>query len=243
MNTLPDAPPGAPLDEQVAQLKPRPGCVFLVLPIVGVALTFLAYGWLLWNGWIGRPATGPEVEIAFEGCPEAAPVVVARLQEMGLGAPPTSQRPGGFSVTAQLPTATMSPTRFAADLAVPGRLEFRHGEELLADEGDLVYAGVRLDVMMTPSTLVILEAEARDRVYARMGADPGGKTRMILDGVEVWSFSHQTPSMNGEFEIPPSAANDQERMELAAARGIALQQGPLPCPVKVVSATTVGAAP
>lgn len=234
--TLPDAPPGAPLHEQVEQLKPRPGCVFLVLPIVGVVLTFLAYGYLLWNGMVGRPASGPEAELAFEACPDAAAVVGARLAEMGLGEPPITASPTGFSVRVRLPSADADPAAFAAVLAMPGRLELRHGDELLADEGDLTYAGVRLDVMMSPSTLVVLEPGARDRVYARMGADPGGKTRMILDGIEVWSFSHQTPSMNGEFEIPPSASDDRARMELAAARGIALQQGPLPCPVRVASA-------
>ncbi len=229
MDTVPQRPEDVPLEQKVEQLRPRAGCVLLLLPVVAVFLTFLAYAWLLWSGWNGRPATGPEVQFAFAGCPEAAPVVVDRLDDMGLGRPEVRPAPDGFALTVRLPAPDTDPAALASTLATVGRFEMRDGDEVLATHDDIAYAGVRLDVTMSPSTLVVLRPEGRDRVYARMREQPGGSTAMVLDGEEVWRFSNRRPTMNGEFEIPPDAANDRARMELAAARGIVLNHGPLPC--------------
>lgn len=233
MDILPDAPPGAPLEQQVEQLKPRPGCLLLLIPLLAVVATFLAYAWLFWNGMAGRPATGPLVDVSFEGCEDAAPVVLARIEDMGLAPIEVVPGPTGFRTRVQLPSSDTDAHAFADVLASPGQFQLRDGDEVLADHTEIASAGVRLDVTMSPSTLIVLEPDARDRVYARMGEKPDGKLQMWVDGELVWSFSNRKPSMNGEFEIPPDAANDQARMELAAGRGIALNSGPLPCTLTV----------
>ena len=234
MKTAPDRPQDVPLEERVEQLKPRPGCVLLGIPVLAVVATFIAYAWLFWNGWVGRPASGPEVELAFEGCGEASDIVLDRLEDMGLGRPGVTRSATGFRLTTQLPSAESTAAELGAVLATPGRFEMRDGAEVLATHQDIAYAGVRLDLTMSPSTLVMLQDAGRDRVYARMGEKPDAKTHMYVDGVEVWAFGNRKPSMNGEFEIPPDAEDDKARMKLAAARGIVLNHGPLPCEVRVV---------
>lgn len=239
MEILPERPVGAPLETRVEQLKPRPGCLLLGIPVLAVVATFVAYAWLFYNGMIGRPATGPTVELHFAGCQDAGAVVVERVADMGLGRPEVRTHPGGFQVRVQLPTPTTDPMDLASTLATTGAFQMRDGDEVLVDSGDIASAGVRLDLGMSPSTLVVLEPEGRDRVYARMGERPDAKTSMWIDGVEVWSFGNRRPSMNGEFEIPPDAANDEERMKLAARRGIVLNHGPLPCTLTVTEARVV----
>ena len=92
---------------------------------------------------------------------------------------------------------------------------------------------------MSPATLVVLSDSARDTVYGDMNGHPEGSMDLWLDGEKVWTMSNLKPTQNGEIEVPPDAENDQARMELAAGRGIALNNGPLPCPVEVVGTTVV----
>lgn len=233
MKTTPDPLPEVPLEDKVEQLKPRPAAILLLVPLLAVLATFFAYVYLFASGWVGRAASGPEVELAFHGCPDASPVVLDRIEDMGLGRPEVRTTEDGFRLAVNLPSADTDPEQLAGVLATTGRFEMRDGDEVLATHDDISYAGVRLDVTMSPSTLITLHDEGRDRVYARMGDKPDAKTAMVIDGEQVWAFGNRRPSMNGEFEIPPDAENDQARMELAAGRGIFLNHGPLPCDLTV----------
>jgi hypothetical protein len=179
---------------------------------------------------IGRPAEGPAVELTFQGCPDAADIVVARAADMGLS-PTLRPSTGGFIVALTLPTADTDTGPLADVLATTGLFTLRAGDLVLATQDHIVSAGVRLDMTMSPSTLIVIEPAARDRAYTHMNGNPEGKLQIELDGVEVWNFSNRKPSMHGEFEIPPDAKDDRARMELAAGRGIYLNNGPLPCPV------------
>ena len=230
--------PQPPSKEQIEALKPRGGFVLLGAPIVAIGFVFVAYGWLLFNGWVGRSASGPEATYLVSGCPEAAEVMRARVAEMGLPEPVVAATEGGFVFTVALPSAATDPEAFGETLSAPGRFAMHGGGEVLATEAQIASAGVRMDLTMTPATLVVLDDEGTSRVYDWMNRQPDERTRIELDGVEVWSFGNRKTTTNGEFEIPPSADDDRLRMELAASRGIILNDGPLPCPVTLQRQST-----
>ena len=238
MPDLPNAPP-ALTHEDITRLKPSAGCFFLAIPVVAILAVFLAYVWLFYNGWIGRPASGDGVEYTFRACSEAQDVVRSRVEDMGLADLEIRPTDDGFLLSMTLPSAETRPEDLARVLASPGTFEIRAGDRVLADIDGVASAGVRLDLTMSPSTLVVLTDSARDTVYGHMNGHPEGSMDLWLDGEKVWTMSNLKPTQNGEIEVPPDAENDRARMELAAGRGIALNNGPLPCPVEVAGTTVV----
>lgn len=231
MQDVPKPPP--PTLEHIEQMKPKGGFVLLGAPIVGIVVVFALYAWLLFNGWIGKPATGPQVTYAVQGCAEAAQVMQGRIEEMGLAPATITAVPGGFELSVGLPTAETDPGTFGQTLGARGHFAMRAGDQVLATHEHVVSAGVRMDLTMTPATLVVLDEVGTKQVYAWMNGSPDARTQMDIDGVEVWSFHNQKTTTAGEFEIHPSAEDDQSRMELAASRGIILARGPLPCDVQI----------
>lgn len=225
--------PTPPIDAQeIDRLRPRGGCLILAAPPVAIVAVFIAYAWLIYNGWVGRPADGDVVTLQFEACEAAAPVVQARVEDMGLGEPDLAFDGGRLTVRAQLPARPDAAKDIAHTLSQPGELEVLDDEgNVLMTSADIDYAGVRLDITMSPSTLVVMTEAGRDRVFDYIREHPGGKLHYRIDGTDVWSHGNQKPLGPGEIEIPPDAEDDQARIQLAASRGIALNNGPLPCPV------------
>ena len=215
------------------------GLLILALPIVGVVLTILAYAVLVGFGVRGRTAEGEHRELAFSGCPEAAPVVADRLRDMGL-VPTPVERTDGFAFDVVLPAEADVAARIPTTLAIPGRLEIRGDGEVLATSADVRASSVRMDLMMVPSTLVNLGPDAAERVTTWVRAHPEGKLEFWLDGVAIGTQSSQNPVGKGEVEIapmrrevagsPPEELDDRSRW-LAVAEWSVVIDHPLPCAV------------
>ncbi len=214
-----------PRQRAPAVMTPRPGCLLLGIPVLAIVAVFLAYVWLIFTGLAGREAAGERVEIHFEACTEAIDVVERRVAEMGLGDPDLTRQPGGFRLVATLPDDEGVAHSIPTTLSTPGFLTV-HGLDAdlgtppVLDHTGVSSSSVRLDLTMSPTTLVQLERDAILALRSYQKADPGGRFEIRIDGEKVAEWSNQKSLGPGELEIPPDAANDQARMELAAARGI-----------------------
>lgn len=229
------------MDADTPEFKaPRAGCFLLAMVPTAVVLVFLAYGIFGIFVYLGRPADGERVAIDIRACAEAAGPVGDRLDAMGLADHDVTPRPDGFTITTTLPSDERVASGIPETLVEAGRFEVRTAEDqrLLVTNQDLVSAGVRMDLMLRPSTFVVLNPEARARVDAHVEAEPGGKLVYSYDGEEVWTELNRAERSPGELEFPPSGRDDEDRMHIAARRGIVLDH-PLPCEAELVSVTPV----
>jgi len=230
--------PQSPTPEE---MMPRPAAIFLAAPLVAIAIVFGLYAYLFAHGWTGRAAAGATVKMHFSACAQAEEVVRTRVEEMGLGAPEFHSATDGFSLTAVLPDEPESVEQIPATLATRGLFELRGGgNELLVDNGAVVSSGVRLDMTMTPTTLIVLTLEGAKVVAKHMNGDPDGRMSYFIDGAEVHDQSNRKPFSDAELEIPVIAENDRAVMARAAHFGIIIGN-PLPCDAKVASEVVIAA--
>lgn len=214
---------------------PTWGCLIYAAPLVAVPMVFAAYGYLFYSGLGGRPADGARVEIAFDGCEAAGPIIEARVQRMGLGDPVFGTRDSGPMIEVTLPTDEEVANDVPTTLARTGAFEIRAGDEVLFDNSALTDATVRMDIMMSPWVVLRLQEDAEASLHAHQKTDLSAETSYWIDGVKLGRISNQKTVMGGEVELPGDAANDRARMQRAAADALVLSSGPLPCSVSVVS--------
>ena len=222
---------------------PRPAAIFLLAPVVAIAIVFGLYLYLFASGYIGRPASGETVEMRFEGCDAAREVILDRAEEMGLGTPRmVDEGRERFTLTAVLPDEPEAVSAIPVTLSTAGVLALRADGEVLVSSADVVSSGVRLDLTMTPTTLVVLTLEGARAVAAHMNAHPDGRMAFVLDGEVIHDQSNRKPFSEAELDIPPSAANDRARMALAAHRGIIIGS-PHRCDVALIGTKILVPAP
>jgi hypothetical protein len=147
-----------------------------------------------------------------------------------------------FALTAVFPDEPEALEDIPRTLSTRGLLEIRGGGEVLITNDDVEIAAVRLDLTMTPSTLIVVTMDGAKRVARWMNSDPEGRMVYFIDGVEVYESSNHKPFSDAELEIPPNAANDRAQMALAAHWGIVIGH-PLPCDLTVTSTRVVDRAP
>ena len=223
--------PQSPTPEE---MMPRPAAIFLLAPIVAVGIVFVLYAYLFWHGYVGRSASGETVEMRFEGCAPSRDVVEARAVEMGLGTPRLEGGEGSrYTLTAVLPDEPEALSAIPETLATRGLMELHGGGEVLLTNADLVSSSVRLDITMSPTTLLVLTLDGAKTVAKHMNTYPDDRMDYFLDGEKIHDQSNRKPFSELELEIPPSAENDRARMGLAAHRGIIMGL-PLPCEVSLL---------
>ncbi|MCA9491284.1 MAG: hypothetical protein KC621_15240 [Myxococcales bacterium] len=222
------------VDPDDPRLKTRPiwGLAILVLPIVGVVVVTLAYVVMVSLGLQGRAADGAPMEIELTACDEARAVVSDRLDEMGFTAK-LEPSPGGLLARFEGPTDPEVRASLPTTLATPGLLELRGGDRVLATQEDVVDATVRLDAMMTGSTLIHLSPGAADRVRAYVRETPSGQLDFFVDGERVGGQRNDAVTV-GEVEIAPPIDDDPQRLRAVAHWAVVIDH-PLPCRVTVVS--------
>ncbi|MBA2320903.1 MAG: hypothetical protein H0V89_07100 [Deltaproteobacteria bacterium] len=212
-------------------LMPRKGALFLLIPVMLIPVVFCAWGVMLWSGLTGRQPDGDEVAIAVSGCPEAREALAARALDMGLVAE-IDDRAGGFSIRTRLPADPAAAASIPEAFPPPGQIEVRGGATILATNGDVAEATVRLDLTLSPATLLRIHPEAAGRIANFVREDPGGRIEFVLDGAPVGYQLNREVSAN-ELEIWVLEGEDRERLTVAAQRGVVIDH-PLPCPVALL---------
>jgi hypothetical protein len=234
-------------DEGALQARGRIGMLVLILPILSIVTTGAAYAIAMWYGVAGRPAQGPLVRIDLDGCAEAEPLVRARVEQMGLPEVVFAPRPGGFSVTARLPDDPRTHASIPTTLAATGTFEVRpivgddDGAEVIVSRADVEFTSTYMAFLDAPKVLVQLKREPARALQQHMGAHPNDRLGYWVDGRRVTVRNNMPPESRGQITLDLGAATDIDRMDFAAAAGIVLEHGPLPCALTVASVTRLDA--
>jgi hypothetical protein len=227
---------------QATDALPRSGCLFFMLP-VGLAITVIvAYAVLFGAGMLGTGAAGERVVIAFSTCPEARPLIQARVEQMGLGQPEWAATPAGFDLTATLP-ATKAAPHIPTTLARGGVFALVTGEardgEVIIDNSGLVGAQLSLKELGNPLVIVELTNEAHKRLEAHMEAHVEDSISVWVDDELVLARPNDPPFRRTEVDVRAEGDDGEDNLRRAADWGILLTHGPLPCDARVDSVTPV----
>jgi hypothetical protein len=222
------------IEPLMKQARPGWALVFLAAPIAFFALVVVLYAGMWSVGMQGRAAEGGPFDLTVAACPEAVPVLEARLRDVGLPAQVEAlgagrylvhtARTGRDDVDGALPEALVQPGRFALTY---------EGRELFDNRG-ISEATFRLDGMMDMWLLLRLTDAGTDAVVeAVRGSRPGDRLIFVIDGAEVALQPTQRSVQRGEVEGIPLADMDQKtRMRLIAEWSMQIDH-PLPCPVSL----------
>ncbi len=211
--------------------RPLLGMALVLMPVLGVIVVTLAYVVTFGFGVAGRQARGSEITWRFSGCPEARPLLEARLADVGLQADWSDER-GGFLVTTQLTGDPAVDAGLPATLTTPGDLEIRAGRTVLGTTDDVTDASVRMDLFMVPYVLLSLDDDAAQRVKENVRADPQGKMTFHVDGEKIGWQSNTNPVSVGKLEVNLEMDGDERaRMHAVASWSVVLDHAPLPCRV------------
>jgi hypothetical protein len=193
-------------------IRPKAALVFLGAAIsVGVVLVGSTVGWYFLVANSSGTATGEVVNLSFVGCPEAAPVIAARLADYGM---PAEQHGMDFRVTlpGRMPDER---THIPAALAAPGVLAVSIDGTPKAVTVKSV--GVQLAFSGTPITLLMMSE-----------ALPEQGVSATIDGKKV-----DIEEVTGEeLQLAGRAGQSDEAIRIATDRAVSVRY-PLPCPVTV----------
>lgn len=220
------------MDIQPLLDQSRPGWALVILaaPVALFIAVVVLYVGMVSLGLQGRAAEGAPIEVVVETCPEALPVLEARLADVGL--PFEAREEGGgryrvlttgtgrADVDEALPSALLAPGRFALTY---------EGRELIDNDG-VDEATYRLDGMMDMWLLLDLDDEATDTVTeAVRSSKPGDRLDFLVDGVMVAMQPTHRSVQRGEVEgIPVDEMDQKTRMRRIAEWSMQIDH-PLPC--------------
>jgi hypothetical protein len=230
----------APLAEPLnMQRRGALGIVVLVVPVVSIIAVGIGYGILLWYGYAGRPAEGPNTRIDFEACPAAQAVIANRVERIGLPNPVFTATEKGFSLTVRMPADEKVAADIPATLVAPGKLEVARGEHdgLIASSEDIDDVSVSMGFMDAPRTWIKLKPAATARLKDAMSADMQGHISIWVDGEVVTRRKNAPPVADGQLDLAAEGQADVNVVTFAAAMGVVLSSGPLPCPVTLLGST------
>jgi hypothetical protein len=211
------------------------GLFLLALPVVSVLLVGGIYAVATWIGYQGRQADGPLVDMPFVGCPEAAALVQRRAEAMGLPELAATASADGFTLRARLPADPRVAAQIPQTLAAPGLFEIRpitggvDEATVLATRADLVEVNTFMDFLDTPKVALRLSGEKAEALKMHMSTHMDDSVGYWLDGRKVTTRRNAPPEAHGELRLDLMNASDLDRIEFAAAAGIVLEHGPLPC--------------
>jgi hypothetical protein len=196
------------MDEPLSR-RPRAVLAFMIAPVVlGVGLVGATVGWFATVQGTSGEAAGPPARLTFSGCPEADPVIEARLSDYGLA--PKREGPGVFVV--KTPGLDDDVAHLPVALSAPGKIEARAGEKAWTRFDQV---GVQLAFSGTPVTLVLFpEPLPQDGLAVTIDGEP----------VEIEGISGVELQIAGRSDTPAHA------LRLATDRAVQLRH-PLPCAV------------
>ncbi len=220
------------MDIQPLLDQSRPGWALVILaaPIALFVVVVVLYVGMVSLGLQGRAAEGAPIELVVETCPEALPVLEARLADVGLPFEAHEEGSGRYRVLTTgtgrvdvdeaLPAALLAPGRFA--------LTFE-GRELIDNDG-VDEATYRLDGMMDMWLLLDLDDAATDAVTeAVRSSKPGDRLDFLVDGAMVAMQPTHRSVQRGEVEgIPVDEMDQKTRMRRIAEWSMQIDH-PLPC--------------
>lgn len=238
----------APVDPlEMHKARSIAGLLLLIVPIVSIVTVGIAYLVLFSYGAEGQPASGERVAMRYAACPEAEPLIVARVEKMGLGEAEVRAEADGLTVIATLPAEERVAQAIPATLARTGTMAVRPEDDPDAEpfvtDAHIEYATVVLPFLDIPYAHVQLDADGAEALRSWMETHPEGATAVWVDGEVVSKRKNMPPEAEGQLSLQlMGEVTDLQRLDFAAETGLILDHGPLPCPVTLQEVTPVGGA-
>lgn len=230
----------------------------LVVPIVSIGLTLLAYLTLGSMGVQGRMPEGGKVAIQMKSCESAVPILEERMTFVGLSNDGLTVAGDEITINTRLPEDERSKESIPLDLAHTGAFEVRplvEGGPLdappILTEADIEYATVVHAFLAPPHVLVQLNKEAAKTLANHMETNFNDYLTLWVDGQRMTTRRNMPAEAEGKLEIhfttdpenPEVSRSDLDQIYLAARTAMTLEHGPLPCGTEVISVTPLSAEP
>lgn len=212
------------------------GILVLVIPIVSIVVVGLAYVVMIGVGSSGRPAEGDRVRLTFTGCADSRAVIARRVDRMGLAEPVFTDVADGYTLDVTMPEDPRAAGTIPPTLVAKGDLKVVEGEEgaVIAARDDIADVSTSMQFLDAPRTWIKLTPAASERLKAYMGANLAGHISVWVDGERVSRRKNAPPVEDGQLDVVPEGIkDDRAAVEFAAALGVILSSGPLPCSVSV----------
>ena len=220
------------MDIQPLLDQSRPGWALVILaaPIALFIAVVVLYVGMVSLGLQGRAAEGAPIELMVETCPEALPVLEARLADVGLPFEAEEEGGGRYRVRTTGTGRADVDEALPAALLAPGRFALTYDGTTLIDNEGVEEATYRLDGMMDMWLLLDLDEAATDAVTeAVRSSKPGDRLDFLVDGVMVAMQPTHRSVQRGEVEgIPVDDMDQKTRMRRIAEWSMQIDH-PLPC--------------
>ncbi|MFK7930394.1 MAG: hypothetical protein AB8H79_19555 [Myxococcota bacterium] len=221
---------------------PRAGCWFFMLPVVLAVLIFGAYIVLFGVGSMGSAAAGDRVQIDFDTCADARPLIEGRVEQMGLGDPVWSEHDGGLRLVATLPATAAAP-HIPATLARTGNLQVRAGltatDPIILGPEHITKAELSLKELGNPLVEVSMNLDGKSTLESHMEDHIDGQISVWIDAEKVFERENDPPFRNSKMDLRAQGDDGVDNLRRAADWGMVMTHGPLPCEAKVASTTTL----
>ena len=217
---------------------------FMAAPLIVASVLMLATASLAFLAWRGGTAEGERLQVELTGScgAEAAPILAARMDEMGLGSPTATVSDTGVTLIATMPGSQDDEAAHVPQmLARTGHLLAGTAEAPLFTHEGVEEAQIRLDESGLPYTWLTLSPVALKALEAAAAGDPDGELPLSVDGIVAPSRPHDKPINEGGIRLLPGDGVTRARMRVAADHAIVLTHGPLPCPLSVGAVRVVAA--
>jgi len=225
------------LPDPIRAQRTTGGILMMLAPIVAIPLLFVAYGVLFSRGMEGIDASGPTVQATYKGCQEAGPVVLARVESMGLPNAKIEPNADGFVLTSVMPSREDVAERTPTDLVRGGHFEVRGGptqdDELLLDNTEVTRASPFIGLVPVPRLLIQYEPELKQRLQVWRRDHSKGVMSLWLDGEKIHEQDNIHGGDSNELEVMFDDQDEAYNLDFAALSSILISH-PLPCELELV---------
>ena len=218
------------------QPRSKAASMFMAAPIVFASILMLAIAILAVLALRGGTASGERVQMIFtaECMSTAAPLIMARVEELGLGQPESTQQGNRFELTATLPGLENDRQHIPRLLSQQGRLQVLDGENQLASEADIKTVSLDLDESGMPIVKIVFDPTVHQRLAKHIDENPRDELIIQIDATDQIERPNSA-KLGDELRLLAQTGDTRAQMKQSADRTIVLNHGPMDCEVVVES--------
>ena len=218
------------MTQQKIDSRPKSLSYLMLAPIAFAGILIVSVVALLYLMWKGDMASGERVQITMNGAcaQEAKPIIMARIEEVGLGDTQVSIDGSSLSITAVLPSIPNAKTTIPKLISRRGVLEIRHNDTVILRNSDIQSSKLSLDESGMPETLLTLDSNSSLELQKYLDQYPNDQSAIWLDD-EFIIYRPNSITVGDEFRLVSTETDPKIRMQQSVDFVILLTSGILPC--------------
>ena len=229
-----------PMAQPPLQPRSKAASMFMAAPIVFASILMLAIAVLAFLAWRGGTASGARVQIRFSAdcMTDAAPMILARVEELGLGAPQSQLSESALELTATLPGLENDREDIPRLLSQRGTLRVLDEETELATEEDIKSVSLDLDETGMPIVKVVFDPTVHQALAKHIDENPREELTIAIDKADQ-IVRPNSAKLGEDLRLVAQGGDTRAQMKKSADRTIVLNHGPIACEVTVESVKDV----